>query len=233
MKWRVEKTGLLATLVTGLVLRVCAAQAPIDPSLPEAPISHHRGLFLFSGYGMVYESNSPVPPMRATQKFELAFLRTVNVSTIIRSGFVSGFDEAASVGPIYGDGAMAFGQLYGYNVASLASNALFTNAVLPTLFRQDPRYFRKGSGTIKSRIRWALRSEFVAFSDKGTKMPNYSEVLGFGMSTALSDAYLPAQNVSFWKTMEGWGIKVGVDSGLRVYREFGAKEILKKLRKKR
>ncbi|HUN85920.1 MAG TPA: hypothetical protein VMU48_16195 [Terracidiphilus sp.] len=232
MKKSLGKAGLFVVLVAGLVVRVGRAQAPIDPSLPEAPISHHRGLFLFSGYGMVYDPNSAVPPLRTRQKFELAFRRTVNVSTVIRAGFVSGFDEAASVGPDYGDGASAFGELYGYNVASLASNAFFTDAFLPTLFRQDPRYFRKGSGTVKSRIGWALRSELVAYSDTGHEMPNYSEVLGFGLSTALSDAYLPAQNVSFWKTMEGWGIKVGVDSGIRVYREFGAKVILKKLRGK-
>lgn len=231
MKWRLGRSSLLATLVTGLALGVCAAQAPIDPSLPEGPISHHHGLFLFSGYGTVYPG-AAVPPLRTNQKFKLAFLRTANSSTVIRAGIVSGFERGVSIGPDYGNGARAFGQLYGYNVASLASNALFTDAVLPTLFRQDPRYFRKGSGTVKSRIGWALRSEVVAFSDKGTEMPNYSELLGFGMSTALSVAYLPPGNVSFWKTMEGWGIKVGVDSGLRVYREFGAKEILNKLRKK-
>lgn len=209
---------------------VCAAQARVDPSLPSAPLAHHRGLFIFSGYGTVYDPRAPVPPLAPRQKFELAFRRTVNSSTFLRAGFVSGFDEVASVGPSYGDGAHAFWQLYGYNVAGLASNELFTDGLLPTLFHQDPRYFRKGGGTVKSRIGWALRSEVITYNDRGAEMPNYSHMLGFGLSSALSTTYLPPQNVSFWNVLEGWGIKEAVDAGLREYREFGGISLLKRIR---
>lgn len=211
----------------------CAAQAAIDPSLPSAPLVHHRGLFLFSGYGTVYDPHAPVPPLPARQKFELAYRRTVDPSSFFRAGFVTGFDEAASVGPSYGDGARALGQLYGYNLAGLASNEFFTDGLLPAVFHQDPRYFRKGTGSVKSRIAWALKSEVTTYSDQGATVTNYARVLGFGMSTALSTTYLPPQNVSFWNVMEGWGIKEAVDAGLREYREFGGISLLKRLRHKR
>src|SRR5579862_5380027 len=231
--------GLRILLIIGLGIAaafrvpVCAAQAPLDPALPSAPLVPHRGLFLFSGYGTVYDPNTPVPPMPARQKFELAFRRTVNFSTFFRAGFVTGFDEAASIGPSYGDGPHAFGQLYGYNVASLASNAFFTDALFPALFRPDPRYFRKGSGSVKSRIVWALRSEVIGYNDRGVEVPNYSRALGFGMSSALSMSYLPRQNVSFGNVVEGWAIKEAIDAGLREFREFGGISILKRIRHKR
>ena len=229
------RTFLFAGIGVAVVCRgpVCMAQAPIDSSLPSAPLVHHRGLFLFSGYGTVYDPHTPVPPLAQRQKFELAFRRTVNSSTFLRAGFVAGFDEAASVGPSYGDGAHAFWQLYGYNVAGLASNELFTDGLLPSLFHQDPRFFRKGTGTVRSRIGWALRSEVITYNDQGIEVPNYSHVLGFGFSSALSTTYLPPQNVSFWKVMEGWGIKEAVDAGLREYREFGGFSLLKRIRHRR
>lgn len=99
---------------------------------------------------------------------------------------------------------------------------------MPVMFHQDPRYFRKGSGSIKSRVGWALRSEAVAYSDKGTEMPNYAGILGYGMSAGLSAAYMPPENISFWKTMEGWGIKEAISSGFRVFGEFGGVDNLKK-----
>lgn len=210
-----------------------AAQAPIDPSLPEAPLEHKRELFLFAGYGMVGDPNTPVAPMRARQKFEMATLMSIDTSLFIRAGVVSVYDKALGVGPNYGSGAGGFWKLYGYNSANVASSYFFGDAVVPAIFHQDPRYFRKGTGSVKSRIWWALRSQVVAFSDNGTEMPNYGSLLGLAMSSALSNAYMPPQNISFGKTMESFAIKQGVKAGLDVSREFGGFGKLMSLMKRR
>jgi hypothetical protein len=105
----------------------------------------------------------------------------------------------------------------------------FTEAVVPSVLHQDPPYFRKGSGTAMSRIRWALRSEFVGFSDRGPQMPNYAVLLGYAMSTALADAYLPARNVSVGKSFEGYGIKFGTGYGFNLLHEYGGVARVKKL----
>ena len=57
---------------------------------------------------------------------------------------------------------------------------------------------------------------------------DYSSMLGFAMASALSNVYLPSQNVSFGKTMEGWGIKEGVRFGTNLMREFGGARLIKK-----
>jgi hypothetical protein len=198
-----------------------AAQAPIDPSLPDAPLEHKREMPMFAGYGTVTDPDTPVAPMRTRQKFEMATLMSIDPSLFIRAGMLSVYDEALQVGPNYGSGAGGFWKLYGYNSANIASSYFFGDAVVPAIFHQDPRYFRKGTGSAKSRIWWALRSQVIAFSDKGTEMPNYGSMLGLGMSAALSNAYMPPQNISFGKTMEGFAIKQGVKAGLDISREFG------------
>lgn len=223
-----SKLFLYAFLVFGLGALACRAQARIDPSLPEAPLPQKRAWFVSPGYGTVMDPDTPVPPLHAWQKFQIAFDKMASPSMLVRAGFASAFDKGFGVGPFYGPGGRGFAQLVGYNAANYASATLFTDAVLPVIFHQDPRYFRKGSGSIKSRVGWALRSEAVAYSDTGREMPNLAGMLGFGMSAGLSAAYMPPENISFWKTMEGWGIKEAISSGFRVFGEFGGVDTVKK-----
>jgi hypothetical protein len=67
-------------------------------------------------------------------------------------------------------------------------------AILPSLLHQDPRYFYKGTGTTKSRIRYALMHPFVCKGDNGTWQPNYSTLGGDLASSAISNAYHPNSN---------------------------------------
>jgi hypothetical protein len=219
---------LIRTRICFLLASFCAvmtavsfAQAKIDPSLPESPLPHRRVLFLFPGYETIQDPVTPVATLRTKQKFEMAYRKTVDPSFIVESAMFAGYDQVANYGPQYGSGAGPFAQRFGYNAANLASTFFFTDALLPTMLKQDPRYFRKGSGSIASRVWWAFRSELVAFSDQGKQMPNYSNLIGFGMSTALSDAYSPDSSVTFPNTMERYGVKIGVSFGLNVMREFG------------
>lgn len=197
------------------------AQAKIDDSLPEAPLPHRRVLLLFPGYETIQDPTIPVARLRTSQKLEMAYRKTVDPSFLVESGMFAAFDVVAHYGPDYGSGWRPFAQRYGYNAANTASTFLFTDGLLPTVFHQDPRYFRKGEGSARSRIWWALRSEGVAFSDHGREMPNYSSLIGFGMSTALSNAYSPSSSVTFGSTMERYGVKIGVSFGLNLLREFG------------
>ena len=212
-----------------LLLFLCAvmfaarsdAQAPIDTSLPPAPLPHSRVLFLFPGYETIQDPHIPVAPLLVRQKFEMAYRKTVDPSFPVESLMIAGLDKMSGYGPNYGSGNSAFAQLFGYNAANLGTTFLFTDGLLPTLLHQDPRYFRKGEGTVMSRVWWAVRSEAVAFDDQGREVPNYSSMIGFGMSTALSNAYYPSSGVTFNSTMERWGVKEGFSVALNLMREFG------------
>jgi hypothetical protein len=225
----IHAKALLLGILIFFAIGTSFAQAPIDPSLPDAPLAHHKETFLFAGYGSVMNPHRPVPPLSAKQKYELFYRKTFDSSMLIRAGVVSLFDEGLSVGPDYGPGMGGFGKLYAYNAVNIASANFFSVALIPSLVHQDPRFFRKGTGSAKSRIWWAVRSQFVAFSDSGTPMPNYGSIIGLPMATALSAAYLPAKNVSFGQTMEGIAIKIGVNAGLDTAREFGGLGHLAKL----
>lgn len=203
----------------------CAAsafgQAKIDTSLPEAPLPHHRVLHIFPGYETVQDPNIPVAPLPPRQKFEIAYRKVLDPSFLVEAGILAGFDQGVNYGPKYGQGWGPFAQRYGYNAANLASTYLFTDALLPIVFHADPRFFRKGHGSFASRVWWDVRSEAVSYNDEGRQVPNYSSILGFGMSTALSNAYSPDSSITFGKTMERFGVKEGTSVALNLLREFG------------
>ena len=115
----------------------------------------------------------------------------------IDSLFVSSFDQATNLGPAYGQEWDGFGKRVGYNAANFTSKSLLAYGLVPAAFHQDPRYFRMGRGSKKKRVLWVLRSQVVAFSDRGTEMPNYGKLLGYAASTAISNLYMPRKSVSF------------------------------------
>jgi hypothetical protein len=207
---------LLVSLVTQL-----HAQGRIDPSLPPAPITFSRTLLLFPGVDTVKDPYAVLPPLTTRQKFWLFRRRTVDYSLPIEALMFGGGSHAINYSPHYGTGPAAFGERVASYAGSIASSSFFTDALLPSVFHQDPRYFRKGRGSVISRIWYAIESEGVTRSDSGNMTFNSSGLLGFGMSTALSNAWYPRSSITFTSTMERYGIKLGISAALNVMREFG------------
>lgn len=207
----------LVALATG-VLR---AQATVDRSLPPAPLPQSAHFTLFPGYEAVESSGGRVPPLTTRQKFTIAYRKIAAPALPIDVLAVSGFDQATNAGPAYGQEWGAFGKRLAYNAANCATKPFFAFGVVPAAFHQDPRYFRVGSGdSAARRIRWVLFSQVAAFSDRGALMPNFGKLLGYGASTALSNAYMPAGSISFGNDMKAYGIKFGVSIGVDLVHEF-------------
>src|SRR5262249_47046720 len=87
-----------------------------------------------------------------------------------------------------------FGERFGATAADGFSDIMIGGAILPSLLHQDPRYFYQGTGTTGSRIRHAMFSPFVARSDGGKWVPNYSSIGGDLASASLSNLYFPKAN---------------------------------------
>ena len=95
-----------------------------------------------------------------------------------------------------------------------------TEGFLPVLLRQDPRYFRPGTGTFWSRLRSALTQTTIARNDSGRRTFNTSEFLGNAIAVSISNAYSP--NLRSWSTStEKLGIMIGTDTFSNVVKEFG------------
>jgi hypothetical protein len=102
----------------------------------------------------------------------------------------------------YGWGPDGYIKRVGANYADNVNGALIGNALLPQLLHQDPRYFRKGTGSIKSRFLYAALSTVVCRGDNGKKQANVSNVLGNYISGGISNLYYPANERGIGLTLE-------------------------------
>ncbi len=203
--------------LTGLL----RAQGIIDPALPTQPLHYTRTLLLFPGVDTVKDPHAVMAPLTTHQKYAIFWHRTFDVSLPVEALMFAGGSQAVGYSPRYGSGAGAFASRFGSYAGSIASSSLFTDAVFPSIFHQDPRYFRKGRGSIKSRLWYAIYSEAITRNDSGATAFNVSGLLGFGASTALTDAWYPRNSVTFGNTMQRFAIKLGISAFLNIVREFG------------
>jgi hypothetical protein len=166
-------------------------------------------------------------PLTAKQKFSLAAHDTLDWTSFLGISVTAGIEQANNAFAGYGNGAAGYGKRWAAKFGDGRSSDLLGHAVFPSLFHQDPRYFYQGTGTTRSRLMHALSHPFVARSDSGHLMPNYSYLLGDMCSGALSNAYYPhadrGANLVFTNALVGLA---GL-AGATVLQEFIGKRLTK------
>jgi hypothetical protein len=142
-------------------------------------------------------------PLSPGEKFRLALHSAIDPFYIGWAFVVGGgFGEAVGSHDGYGWGADGYLKRVGANYADNVDGAFIGNAVLPALLHQDPRYFRKGTGSFKKRFLYAAASTVICHGDNGKNQPNVSNVLGNFISGAISNAYYPANERGLSLTLQ-------------------------------
>jgi len=140
-----------------------------------------------------YVSYVPNPaPLDTRQKFQLAWRTAIDPVTFVGAGFYAGLEQAGDRYPEYGQGTEGYGKRFGQAYGSTLAGIFVGNAILPTLFKQDPRYFYKGTGTKKARLVHAIASAVICRGDNMKWQPNYSFILGSIAEGGISQTMLPA-----------------------------------------
>jgi hypothetical protein len=215
-----------AVFVGAMLLLHGAAKAQTETcssSLPEAPqVQIERGLGIFP-IVQAPGARDSYAPLSAKQKFR-AFVRTTfDPSAIVVAALGAGSAQPGNSQPQYGEGGEAFGQRVGAIAAGYGSATFFTADLLPTVLHQDPRYFRKGDGTVPSRIWYAATRTLVTRQDSGRSNINASFLGGFAMSVALSNSYYPDRNRNASDAASRYGLGLAVNAAINVVREFVVK----------
>jgi Carboxypeptidase regulatory-like domain len=168
----------------------------------------------------IFVTYEPHPePLTAKMKFHLTYKGLTHPTFFAFEGLWAGVEQAAHMTD-YRQGARGYGERFGANIASGTSEALFANAILPSLLHQDPRYFYSGSGTKRSRAWHAFLAPFVCNGDNGLLQPNYSQLGGSLISAALSNTYYPASQRGPGLVATNFGTSIGLHVALGVAQEF-------------
>jgi len=150
------------------------------------------------------------------QKFRLFARQSFDPFQWLAAGAQAGAGQAHNSLPGYGQGAAGYGKRYGAAVADVTDREFMSNFLFPVLLKQDPRYFRRGRGTIQHRFLYSLEQEFWGKTDQGTRQFNYSKVLGAFVAKGVSNAYYPPGDRGLGLTMRRSGISLlsGMGTGL-------------------
>jgi hypothetical protein len=135
--------------------------------------------------------NMDAAPLTPGQKFKLFFKSATDPWPFLLAGVVSSFDQASNSPPEWGQGWGPYAQRFGSAYSDYFIGNFFGNAVLPSLLHEDPRYFQKGKGKVITRILWAAGSSFWCRRDNGGWGPNWANVGGNFIGTAIARAYYP------------------------------------------
>jgi hypothetical protein len=222
-----ELTGI-ALAFTSANVSVMVTASPIGIAEEEVRLQEQQRLLgVFPNFNTSYIWNAA--PLTAGLKFRLSIRGMLDPVVFLSTAVGAGIEQANDSSPTYGQGAAGYAKRYGAGYAGVVSNRLFTGAIYPALFHQDPRFFYQGSGSKKSRALYAVTRAFVTRGDDGQEQPNYSRILGAYTTAALSNAYHPGDHRSAGRTFLHGSIDLGAYSGDSLFREFVFKRITPKV----
>ncbi len=142
-------------------------------------------------------------PLTPAQKFSISLHTIVDPYTIGLAVVVGGgFGEIEDSHPGYHWGPEGLFKRIGASYADNAIGNVVGNAALPVLLHQDPRYYRKGEGSVISRIVYSALTTFVCYGDNGKKQFNYSNIGGNVIAGAISNAYYPSDERGLSLTLQ-------------------------------
>jgi Carboxypeptidase regulatory-like domain len=160
-------------------------------------------------------------PLTSKQKFKLAARTVVDPFTFLVVAGTAGVEQAQNHFIGYGQGAQGYAKRFGANYADTVSGTFIGGAILPSLLKQDPRYFYKGTGSVRSRFLYALAMAVVCKGDNQRWQPNYSNILGNLASGGISNLYYPAEDRdSAALTFDNAAIGLGANAITNVLQEF-------------
>ncbi|MGC2403801.1 MAG: carboxypeptidase regulatory-like domain-containing protein [Acidobacteriaceae bacterium] len=165
-----------------------------------------------------------------TQKLRLAWHTATDPVTFAIAGFDAGLSQAQNEFPGYGQGAQGYAKRFGASYADNFDGTMLGNALLPILFKQDPRYFRRGEGSFSSRLLYSLSTTVWCRNDSGSHGPNFSNILGNLAAGGISNLYYPSTDRGAGLTFERGLTVTAYGSAGGVFNEFWpdiARKILK------
>ena len=211
----------LSLFVVLLASTAAGGQNP-DP-LPNAPVPQHasdtRPFAPNRWYGVV-DPGEKIPLLRPQDKMVFWLHEEVSPLSLVPAVFSAGYDQLTNGNPKYGTDSGAFGERFGAAALRDASMRFFSDSLLPTLTRTDPRYFRMGSGGAGTRAVYAAKRLIFTQDDAGHRVINYSDIVGRLAGSGLTAAYYPPQSATADVVFETWGTSLAGSVGANLFYEF-------------
>ena len=169
-------------------------------------------------------------PLTPREKFRIASKDAFDRGTLVLAALFGGEGLLNNSNRSFGEGVPGYARYFGTAYGDFVIGDFMTEGVFPALLHQDPRYFRRGTGSALSRLGYAAGQIFWTHRDSGGTQFNYSEIIGNSAAVAISNAYY-ADHRTGANGISKLGVQLGVDMAANVLKEFWP-EVERKFRRK-
>jgi hypothetical protein len=165
-------------------------------------------------------------PLTSKQKFGLAWKNTIDPVNFGIVGVVAGVNQATDRFEGYGQGVDGYARRYGAAYGDFVVGNFIGGAILPSVLKQDPRYFYKGTGSKRSRVLYAISMAVICKGDNGRWQANYSSILGSLAAGGVSNLYYPEKDRSDAAlTFENTLVGIGASAAVNILQEFVLRKV--------
>ena len=161
----------------------------------------------------------PYVPLSSKEKFKVASQDAFDRGTVVLAAVFAGEGQLSNSNRSFGQGAAGYGRYFGTAYGDFVIGDYMTEGIFPSLLHQDPRFFRKGSGSGFSRLSYAVGQILLTHNDDGKVQFNYSEILGNSAAVAISNSYYQ-DNRDAGDAVVKLVSQLGVDAASNVLKEF-------------
>ena len=145
---------------------------------------------------------SDAVPLTRKQKFQLAFHSAVDPAAFLIAAIDGGYGQLTDGYHEYGQGVGGYFSYFGAAYADSFDGTILGNALFPSLLHEDPRYFRKGVGSFRSRLLYAMMSTVRSRTDSGRWGPNVGNLMGNLAAGGIANFYYPESDRGVALTFE-------------------------------
>ena len=199
---------------------IASAPAAVTPA-PDAPPAtpEDKRIFGVLPNYRTAEASNPFAPLTAKQKFTIAFKDSFDWPVYPTSAAFATLYQLENQNPSFGQGMSGYATRVAAAYGDQMIGNMMTEGIVPSLLHQDPRYFRLGEGSVRSRAWYAVTRIFVARTDSGRNTFNFAEWGGNAAAVALSNAWYPdTRDVS--DNVQKLLIQCATDTFSQVLKEF-------------
>ena len=214
---RIQRSSLsLVTLVFLTQIRSPAQQRDALPNPNETPADHV--LWIIPNFRTM-SLPQPYRPVSAKEKFQIAAQDSFDRGTVGLAAVFAADGLATESHRSFGQGAVGYAHYLATAYSDAAIGNVMTEAIFPSFLHEDPRFFRRGTGSRWSRLRYAVGQILITHTDSSGKQFNFSEFGGNSAAVAISMAYYP-ENRRASDAVSKLGLQIALDTASNVLKEF-------------
>jgi hypothetical protein len=199
-----------------------------DPDNPK----NDRIFMVLPNYGTVEHPMATLTPLSVKEKFKIGAEDAFDTYSVPLAAIVAAINQASYADAAWGQGWGAYGKRFAAGYGDTVLGSFMTSGVFPSMLREDPRYFRLGTGGFRKRSFYAIKKIFVIRTDSGNTTFNFSEFGGNAAAAGISLTYHTRQDRNASNFFSDYATQIGIDVFANQLKEFWP-DIRKKLTKKK